>query len=133
MDFSKIQARGVSRLLLRGEKFSAPPNMKRISIFDRWRWQGHHVEYLDASCLLFAQDGRFIEAVDWDDLRSRGTKMAGAVSHSGDQMDDVAQQGTHEINIKLDDLGKIPSDPSTSSATILLVVADILQLCKIMI
>ncbi|KAK9867221.1 hypothetical protein WJX84_008701, partial [Apatococcus fuscideae] len=105
MDFSKIQARGVSRLLLRGEKFSAPPNMKRISIFDRWRWQGHHVEYLDASCLLFAQDGRFIEAVDWDDLRSRGTKMAGAVSHSGDQMDDVAQQGTHEINIKLDDLG----------------------------
>ena len=105
MDFGRVQARGVSRLLLKGEKFSTPPNMKMITVFDRWRWQGGGMVYLDASCLLFAQDGHFIEYVDWFKRRSRGTSIAGAVWHSGNQMDGGMRQGTDEIAITLGNLG----------------------------
>ena len=108
MDFSRVQARGVSKLLLRGEKFSTPPNMKMITVLDQWRFANGRRVYLDASCLLLAADGRMIEAVDWSHCRSYATSIQGAVMHSGDQIDDAEGKGTHEITIKLDGLGEHP-------------------------
>jgi hypothetical protein len=38
MDFSRVQARGVSKILLKGQRYTAPPNMKTVSMEERWRW-----------------------------------------------------------------------------------------------
>ncbi len=45
---------------------SAPPNLRRIEMEERWRWRPQGGErYLDASCLLFGPGGAFLEAVDY--------------------------------------------------------------------
>ena len=36
VDFSRIQRSGVSIILLQGERYTAPPNMKRMELLDRW-------------------------------------------------------------------------------------------------
>lgn len=109
MDFSRIHRSGVSTILLKGERYTAPPNMRRIELMDRWHWAGDTI-YLDASCLLFGRAGRHIEAVDYSYDRSAGTMRQGAVRHSGDVMDAVNRTGTHTISVVLDDLGEGLSD-----------------------
>ncbi|KAK9802996.1 hypothetical protein WJX73_007334 [Symbiochloris irregularis] len=106
MDFSRIQASGVSTILLKGERYSAPPNMQYMELLDRWHWtESQGTVFLDASCLLYAKEGRLIEAVDFNHERSAGTMQQGAVSHSGDILDYDACTGTHTISVNLRALG----------------------------
>lgn len=107
MDFSRVQASGVSSILLKGQRYTAPPNMRSIELHDCWRWAGDLV-FLDASCLLLGWDGHFIEAVDWQHVRSAGTMRQGAVQHSGDVIDGATHTGTHTISVALQDLGGAP-------------------------
>ena len=87
MDFSRVQASGVSKLLLKGQQYSAPPNMQRIHVLDKWHFQEHRTCFLDATMFLLAKGGHIIDTVDYSHTESHGTRMVGAVSHSGDVME----------------------------------------------
>lgn len=104
MDFSRVQASGVSKLLLKGQQYSAPPNMQRIHVLDKWRFPEHRTCFLDATMFLLAKGGRIIDTVDFSHTESHGTQMVGAVSHSGDVME--ATHGTHTIDVRLAQLGE---------------------------
>ncbi|KAK9843303.1 hypothetical protein WJX74_010075 [Apatococcus lobatus] len=103
MDFSRIQASGVSKLLLRGQQYTAPPNMKRIHVLDQWRFAEGGECFLDATMFLLAKGGRIVDTVDFASTRSFGTSRPGAVSHSGDIMH--ASGGTHTIDVQMAQLG----------------------------
>ena len=58
--------------------------------------------YLDASCLVFGPGQQFLEAVDYQRKQSSSlVGEPGAVSHSGDQLDEVARAGRHTISLNL--------------------------------
>ena len=57
MNFGKIHASGISQILLKGQQSKINPNLKRISVLDKWRWDGELALYLDATCILMAGDG----------------------------------------------------------------------------
>ena len=69
MDFSRLQKSGVSKILLKGESYSAPPNMKKVRMHERWRFSGHDRVYLDASCLAYDFAGKVIKVVDYQHRR----------------------------------------------------------------
>ncbi|KAL3914523.1 MAG: hypothetical protein SGARI_000077 [Bacillariaceae sp.] len=94
MDFSRVQARGTSRLLAKGQKYSASSDLKRVVFSDHWRFQGG-VKYLDATVVLFKGKER-VETVDY----GRTYSQRGAVVHSGDVISN--NTGTHTININLE-------------------------------
>jgi len=103
-DFSAIQRSGVSKILLKGESYTAPPGLKVIEMEERWRWRPEAgTRYLDASCLLFDSKGQLLEAVDYSHTRSGCTQRPGAVLHSGDILADGG--GLHTIRIDLGGLG----------------------------
>ncbi len=107
MDFSRVQRSGVSKILLKGESYTAPPNIKAIEMEERWRWRpGNGVKYLDASCLLFNNKGNFVEAVDFSKRSSQQMDAGGlsAVMHSGDILDYNENSGLHTISINLSKL-----------------------------
>ena len=108
-----MQASGVSKLLLKGQQYSAPPNMQCIQVLDKWRFPEHGMCYLDATMFLLAKGGRIIDTVDYGHTRSHGTRMIGAVSHSGDMMEDT--QGTHTIDVQLTRLGELSDSPAGQS------------------
>lgn len=93
--FENIQNRGVSKILLKGESYSAPVNMRRAKMLETWRWVGVGTKFLDASCLVYGFGGEFLEVVDY----SRRVGVNGAVRHSGDVIDYNINQGTHTITI----------------------------------
>lgn len=107
-NWDRIQAGGVSRLLLRGQQYSAPPNLAVIEVDERWRnagrWGGF--VYLDASCLLFgrrrgappAAPLERLDVVDYRHTRSRDGR--GSVEHSGDLIEGDAGQHTLRINLR---------------------------------
>jgi len=49
--FQNVMKSGVSHILLKGETYSAAPNLKEIQMIETWRYDGA-VIYLDASCLV---------------------------------------------------------------------------------
>ncbi len=55
----------MSRILLKGQRYTAPPGMKTVDIEERWGWRGGDTKYLDASCLLYGNQGELLEAVDY--------------------------------------------------------------------
>ncbi|EFN51646.1 hypothetical protein CHLNCDRAFT_54899 [Chlorella variabilis] len=104
--WDRIQARGVSRILLRGQQYSAPPNLAAIEVDERWHSKtSDDFTYLDASCLVYgrrrgAPQGatlELLEAIDYSNTRS--TNGAGAVRHSGDMVH--SDSGQHTITISL--------------------------------
>jgi hypothetical protein len=95
--FENIQNRGVSKILLKGESYSAPVNMRRAKMLETWRWVGAP-QYLDASCLVYGFGGEFLEVVDFSHM----VGVNGAVLHSGDVLDYRNNQGTHTITISLE-------------------------------
>lgn len=95
--FENIQKRGVSTILLKGESYTTPVNMKSLKMLEIWRWSTFATEYLHASCFLYDFDGRFVEVIDYG---HRGSNH-NAVTHSGDVLDHHKQQGRHVIEIDL--------------------------------
>ena len=55
--FERIHRSGVSHILLKGESYSAPPNLKKVRLTDRWKLSGG-VDYLDATCFVYAGNRR---------------------------------------------------------------------------
>ncbi len=105
MDFSRVQASGVSRILMRGESFTAPVTLKRITLVESWLWAQHAesggMEYLDASCIVFKGTGlKKSESMGHVDF-SRLSLFNGAIVHSGDLIDHTKRSGKHTMQIEL--------------------------------
>ncbi|KAI9189239.1 hypothetical protein H9P43_000669 [Blastocladiella emersonii ATCC 22665] len=104
-DFAKVQSSGVSKILLRGESYTVPPNLSLVAVEETWRYPTDSTIFLDASVLLLDAQGNSLEHIKWNNTCSiRGN---GAVRHSGDIVDHAKKEGTHRINI---DLGKPPRE-----------------------
>lgn len=114
MDFSRVQASGVSKILLKGESYSCgSSNLRRVELQEAWGWSGAGgTIYLDASCLLFSDSGEFLEVIDYANRHSRSSKDA--VRHSGDVIDDLRREGKHTISL---DLHKLQSKVATAYFT----------------
>lgn len=98
-DFSKVQRSGVSTLLMKGESYSAAPNMRQLKLEERWRWQDDHTKFLDASALVYSADGQHLATVDYNHRHHSGLR------HSGDVLDHTDRSGTHTIDV---DLRRLP-------------------------
>jgi len=96
MDFSRVHARGTSKLLEKGQQYNASDGLKRVVFEDTWGFE-RGIKYLDATCILYAGKKR-VQTIDYQNRRG----FDGAVEHSGDLIHD--QSGTHTINIDLDAL-----------------------------
>ena len=123
--FENVMRSGVSRILLKGDTYSVAPNVKKLRMFERWRFDGHTI-FLDASCLVYDFNGALVGIVDyskttWDASNAkefrgygksgdeepyiyRGSSSATAypIQHSGDVISNGA--GQHTIDIDLDKL-----------------------------
>jgi stress response protein SCP2 len=98
MDFSRVQRGGASRLLAKGQQYSASSDLSRVVFNDKWGFNGS-TKYLDATVLLMK--GKTIaETIDYSNTSSSD----GAVRHSGDQIGN--HSGTHTIDIDLGALDK---------------------------
>ncbi|KAL4434269.1 hypothetical protein ABPG75_000710 [Micractinium tetrahymenae] len=106
-NWDRIQAGGVSRILLRGQQYSAPPNLAFIEVDERWRSSRRFgFTYLDASCLLYGRRRgappmpplERLDVVDYCHTRSRDGR--GAVEHSGDLIEGDAGQHTLRICLR---------------------------------
>ncbi|KAJ3056667.1 hypothetical protein HK097_005344 [Rhizophlyctis rosea] len=98
MDFSKIQSRGVLKILLKGESFSAPPNLSKVVMEEAWRYD-MHMKYLDASCSVYGFQNNLLDHITYANTTS-GT-VNNAIRHSGDVMDDATKSGKHTITINI--------------------------------
>jgi len=108
--FQNVMRSGVSRILLKGETYSAAPNLRRIRMIEKWRFDGHTI-FLDASCLIFDFHGKNLGKVDychtsWDNGNGSGLNRSAPVVHSGDVVDSDTGIGQHTIDI---DFKKLPS------------------------
>jgi stress response protein SCP2 len=115
MDFNRVQRSGISAILRKGESVSASATMRRVRLEEVWRWRGGHSLFLDASCLTYGFDGRFLTVVDYSNQHSvSGLAQSGdgvygrsgkrAITHSGDVIDDDRSEGKHTINVELSSL-----------------------------
>ena len=100
MDFSKIQASGTSKILAKGQEYSASSDLRRVVFQDDWSYHGGSVKFLDATCLLYSGKRR-LHLVDFCHKRVEN----GAVAHSGDVMRNGG--GSHTIHL---DLQALPSN-----------------------
>jgi stress response protein SCP2/ubiquitin-protein ligase len=101
-DFTRIQASGVSKILLRGESYTASPTLQSVLLEEVWHYPEGTI-FLDASCLCYNSQGKFVEVLDWCHKAS-GPAGTGAVTHSGDVIDHPKKEGKHTINIDLSKL-----------------------------
>ena len=111
MDFSQVHRNGQSKLLNRGQSCSLSTS-GNIRIVDTWHWKGER-KFLDVSLLFFDTKGRISRAttsratgnsagIQNHILDYRNTQLfRGAAQHSGDQIDDVEQRGTHSVDLRL--------------------------------
>jgi stress response protein SCP2 len=116
--FQNIMKSGVSRILLKGETYSAAPNLKHIRMVESWRYDGN-TTYLDASCLVYGFAGNCLETVDYTTTRADTITTSGHlvsyIEHSGDVIDYEAQKGEHSIHINVQ---LIPSTVATLFFTV---------------
>ncbi|KAF3905855.1 hypothetical protein AA313_de0207750 [Arthrobotrys entomopaga] len=112
MDFSKIHASGVSRILLKGQSYSVPPNLKKLEMKESWRWEsGWGGNFLDATCSVFDFNDKFIDEVSYakqiafcGDESNRN--RTAALRHSGDKIDHEVNRGEHTIEVNMEEMGK---------------------------
>ena len=122
-DFTRVQASGVSSILLKGESYSVAPNLKELAMRERWRFPpSGNVSFLDASCLVVSFDGQTLAHVDYaqreyrppgfgehvsggtrDNVRGLPTRPP-AITHSGDVVDGATGVGEHTIKVRLSGL-----------------------------
>lgn len=98
--FQNVMKSGVSKILLKGESFSADPNLRQLKLLEKWKYDGSTV-FLDASCLVYDFHGKKTGFVDYH----YNTCCNSAVRHSGDHIDEAKQQGTHTIDV---DIKRLP-------------------------
>jgi len=98
-NFSAIQRSGVSKILLKGESYSASPTLKKVFMEEVWGFEDGTI-YLDASCLIYDFNNQLVATVDYSH-----TTYAEAVVHSGDIIDPAKKSGKHTITIHLNKLG----------------------------
>ncbi|KAL3904266.1 MAG: hypothetical protein SGILL_010135, partial [Bacillariaceae sp.] len=77
MDFTRVQRGGTSRLLAKGQQYSASSGLSRVVFNDIWGFDGG-TKYLDATVILFEGKDR-VQTVDYSHRRSADN----AVRHSG--------------------------------------------------
>jgi stress response protein SCP2 len=117
--FQNVMRSGVSKILLKGETYSAAPNLRRIRMSERWRFDGKTV-FLDVSCLVYDFSRELIGIVDYtntawfgaEDGRRSGHHSP-CIRHSGD----VIGEGTGQHTIDID-IGRIPSAVSALFFTV---------------
>jgi stress response protein SCP2 len=111
--FQNVMKSGVSKILLKGETYSAAPNLKRIQLVESWRYDGG-VVFLDASCLVYGFNGQLLDTVDYSHTDALTRSPSGSpvlyIQHSGDVIDYDQRKGQHTIHID------IPLIPSTVAA-----------------
>lgn len=114
--FEKVMKSGVSQILLKGETYSAPPNISNVQMMEKWRFDGH-VVYLDASCLVYNFSDEHIGTIDYSHRTWSGSKddiqvtrigsfaytnaPAPCIRHSGDVIDHEGRVGQHTIDIEI--------------------------------
>ncbi|KAJ3046112.1 Ubiquitin-conjugating enzyme E2 2 [Rhizophlyctis rosea] len=110
MDFSRVQSRGVSKILLRGESFSAPPNLQKIVMEEAWRY-GTDTKFLDASVSVYDFQNKLLGGhITYCNQQSAETNNA--IIHSGDVINYETKEGKHTVTID------IPSLPKTVRALV---------------
>ncbi|KAI8915227.1 hypothetical protein DFJ77DRAFT_430533 [Powellomyces hirtus] len=102
MDFSRVHRSGVSSILLKGESFSAPPDLETVVMEETWRWGTDHTAYLDATCSVFDFKNQHMEHITYCNTWGQ----EGCIIHSGDLIDNTLRQGTHTITINVRKLSK---------------------------
>ncbi|KAK9822684.1 hypothetical protein WJX81_000366 [Elliptochloris bilobata] len=108
MDIDSLSA-GLARVLLKGDVYTPPERTQCVELLEDWAWKSNHgietTRYLDASCLLFGADKKFLEVVDFDRRRSsEKVGVRGAVVHSGDMLRHSVCEGVHTITVELTSL-----------------------------
>lgn len=94
-DFAAIHKSGTSKILSKGEKYSAAKEMETLHFEDRWTHDNPYGPiYLDASCLVYEGKKR-VATIDYSNLHYGGN----AVTHSGDVVD--GKNGLHTIVLNL--------------------------------
>lgn len=93
-NFSAIQKSGISKILLKGESYSAPPTLRHVFLEEIWGYPDGII-FLDASCLIF-EGNAHVGTVDY-----RHTNYRDTIQHSGDVIDYGKKSGTHTIKIDL--------------------------------
>lgn len=90
--FSRIHQSGTSKLLAKGDHYSASDTMRRVVFQDHWTFDS--TMYLDASCLMYSGK-KLTSTIDFHNT----VQGNDAVVHSGDVM--THSSGTHTIEIDL--------------------------------
>ncbi|KAJ3347370.1 hypothetical protein HDU83_002129 [Entophlyctis luteolus] len=98
MDFSRIHASGVSKILRKGQSYRCAPNMTQVVMEESWAVGGDST-FLDASALVYGFQGEFLGYVDYCNQISQN----GCIRHSGDIV--VDGRGSHKITVDLKKLG----------------------------
>jgi stress response protein SCP2 len=121
--FENVMKSGVSQILLKGETYSAPPNISKIQMLEKWRFDAGtgagHVVFLDASCLVYDFSDQHVGTVDYNHTTWSGapkemkiTRVGSftytshplppvSIQHSGDVIDHTNGIGKHTIDINL--------------------------------
>lgn len=100
-NFDNVHRSGVSKILLKGESYSAAPNLSTMRVIERWKFDGETI-YLDASCLIYNFTGDLIGTVDYSHRSWGKTPTGFCVQHSGDVVE--GNNGTHTIDIDVRNL-----------------------------
>ncbi|GFH55893.1 hypothetical protein CTEN210_12369 [Chaetoceros tenuissimus] len=94
-DFTAIHKSGTSKILSKGEKYSAAKGMEILHFEDRWTFDHpNDIIYLDASCLVYKGKKR-VATIDYSHLYYKDN----AVIHSGDRINE--KTGLHTIELDL--------------------------------
>jgi len=98
MDFRRVHASGVSKILKQGQSYSTEGQLDHVEFRDTWSWAGQR-RYLDATVQLYDKHHKQRCYLDYSHTRDMSFP---AVTHSGDVMG--ASSGTHTIRIRLSQL-----------------------------
>jgi len=96
MDFSRIHRSGTSKILSKGQEYSASSDLQRVELLDNWEFRGL-TKYLDATCLVY-QGKKRVATVDYKSRPYTG------IVHSGDVIQ--GEHGQHTIQLDLNVLPK---------------------------
>lgn len=106
MDFNRVHASGTSKILRKGESFLAAATLSAVDVEEHWSWADGETRYLDATCLVYDSKHTYVGHLDYNTTSLRNVNgqavKAGALSHSGDQLDNDKQSGFHQIHVQLD-------------------------------